>query len=163
MTERTDVRQALAPQEVERVESVLRKFLDETRSRSALLVDRAGHLVVAAGDVAFDQTGFASLAAADFAASGQLARLLGEDEFTSMYHRGAAGSMLMADVAGKALLAVLFDDRTTLGMVRLAARSAVREIAGVIDGGAGRAGRGAFLENGWLVEAEATIDRLFVD
>src|SRR5690606_15259510 len=117
MTDRTGGRQALAPHDVERVETRLRSFLDETRSRAALLVDRAGHLIAAVGDVGFDTTGFASLAAADFAASSQLARLLGEEEFASMYHRGATGSMLMADVAGRALMAVLFDDRTTLGMV----------------------------------------------
>lgn len=163
MTDRTGGRQALAPHDVERVETRLRSFLDETRSRAALLVDRAGHLIAAVGDVGFDTTGFASLAAADFAASSQLARLLGEEEFASMYHRGATGSMLMADVAGRALMAVLFDDRTTLGMVRLAARSAVRDLADVLASGAGRATRGALLENDWLVEVEETIDRLFVD
>ena len=77
------------PQDLEQLDRLLLTFLDATSARCALLVDRSGQLLTFAGDgLTFDGTTFASLAAADFGASDQLAQLLGENEFKSLYHQG---------------------------------------------------------------------------
>ena len=73
---------SLGPQDVERLDSLLTTFVVESQVKCALLLDRTGRLLTTAGDVAgLDGTSFASLAAADFSASDQLAVLLGEQEF----------------------------------------------------------------------------------
>ena len=76
----------------------------------------------------FDPTAFASLTAADFSANDQLARMLGEPEFGALFHQGERESMYLADVARRVILVVLFDNRTTLGLVKLRVRTAVPEL-----------------------------------
>ncbi len=108
------------------ISGAVQRFLRETGARSALLVDRAGQLVATVGEVpAFDAVAFASLTAADFSANDQLARLIGERDFTTLFHQGERESMYLADVARRVILVVLFDNRTTLGLVRLKLRGVV--------------------------------------
>ena len=75
----------------------------------------------------FDPTAFATLTAADFSANDQLARLIGESDFNTLFHQGEKESMYLADVARRVILVVLFDNRTTLGLVRLKMKLAVDE------------------------------------
>lgn len=115
------------------ITATLQRFLRESHARCALLVDRAGQLVTTVGETpsaaGFDVTAFASLTAADFSANDQLARLLGERDFSTLFHQGERESMFLADVARRVILVVLFDTRTTLGLVRLKLRAAVEELA----------------------------------
>ena len=98
----------------------LERFLFDSNARCALLVDRAGQLVATVGEKPkFDPTAFATLTAADFSANDQLAKLIGENDFNSLFHQGEKESMYLADVARRVILVVLFDNRTTLGLVRL--------------------------------------------
>lgn len=154
---------SLGPEDIEQLQKLLSTFVDEAGARCVLMLDRTGHLLVSVGDTPdFDETTFASLAAADFAASDQLAGLLGEDEFTSLYHQGVAGSMYLADVAGHAILAAVFDHSTTLGMVRLKTRRVVPEVVELLNELVGRPpvpGQG--LDASWLSAAADEIDRLF--
>ncbi len=106
---------------------------------------------------------FASLVAGDFGASDQLASLLGETEFTSLYHKGADRSMFLADLAGTAILAVLFGNKTTLGMVRIKTRTVVPKFISLFEElvARGPAGRLMQFEQGWANEAETALDDLF--
>jgi predicted regulator of Ras-like GTPase activity (Roadblock/LC7/MglB family) len=154
----------LGADDVQRFETLLNSLVGDAQVDAALLVDRAGRLLAAAGDTReLDHTTFASLASADFAASNQLATLLGEDEFASVYHHGAKRSMFLADVSGTAILAALFDQRTTLGMVRLKTRSLVPRFADCLAhlASSGPAGQVVQMEAGWAAEVESEIERLF--
>ncbi|HEU4642244.1 MAG TPA: roadblock/LC7 domain-containing protein [Gemmatimonadaceae bacterium] len=107
----------------------LQQFLHDSNSRSALLVDRAGQLVATVGEPPqFDPTAFATLTAADFSANDQLARLIGETEFSSLFHQGEQESMYLVDIARRVILVILFDTRTTLGLVRLKVKPTVEEL-----------------------------------
>src|SRR2546423_14484218 len=98
----------------------LQQFLNDSNARCALLVDRSGQLVATVGEQPkFDPTAFATLTAADFSANDQLAKLIGESDFNSLFHQGEKESMYLAAVARRGILVVLFDNRTTLGLVRL--------------------------------------------
>ena len=162
----SDVLAFLGADDVHRFEEILTAFVGETGARCVLLVDRSGRLLSSRGDTGdLDETTFASLASAGFGASDQLARLLGEQEFASLYHHGTERSMFLADIAGMALLAVLFDTRTTLGMVRIKTKSLVPAFADYFAQMAerGPSGQVVQLEAGWASEAETEIDRLFHD
>lgn len=143
----------------------LQRFLQESNARSALLVDRSGQLVATAGDSPhFDPTAFATLTAADFSANDQLARLIGETEFSSLFHQGEQESMYLVDVARRVILVILFDNRTTLGLVRLKVKPTVEELNALFSAmferreeGEGAGGQGG----GLLAGAEDEIDRLF--
>lgn len=139
----------------------MERLLQESGAHSALLVDRGGQLLVQVGDPpAFDATTFATLTAADFSANDQLARLLGETDFTSLFHQGERESMLVADIAGRAILVVLFDSRTTLGLVRLRLRPVADDLSRVVEAMAARAAREG-PSRPILAGADEEIDRLF--
>ena len=140
-------------------------FLREANARSALLVDRNGQLVASAGETLdFDPTAFASLTAADFSANDQLAKMIGEDDFASLVHQGERESMFLADVAKRVILVVLFDKRTTLGMVKLRARGAVQSLTTVFEEMFGRVEADKLdVAPGLLEGAEDEIDKLFGD
>jgi hypothetical protein len=114
--------------------------------------------------VTFDPTAFASLTAADFSANDQLARMLGEPEFGALFHQGERESMYLADIARRVILVVLFDNGTTLGLVKLRVRSAVQDLNGVFTDMFSRAeadGGAPQVESGFLGDAEDEIDKLF--
>jgi predicted regulator of Ras-like GTPase activity (Roadblock/LC7/MglB family) len=146
-----------------RIHAVLQAFLRDAAARTALLVDRAGQMLVTVGETpAFDPTAFASLTAADFSANDQLARLLGEPEFGALFHQGERESLYLADIARRVILVVLFDNRTTLGLVKLRMKSAVQELTTIFTELFDRAeGQATQVDSRFLGEAEDELDKLF--
>ena len=143
------------------ITGTLQRFLYESNSRCALLVDRAGQLVATVGEQpTFDPTAFATLTAADFSANDQLAKLIGENDFNSLFHQGEKESMYLADVARRVILVVLFDNRTTLGLVRLKMKQVVDELSALFEQVFARAQGGA-AQPGLLAGADDEIDKLF--
>jgi predicted regulator of Ras-like GTPase activity (Roadblock/LC7/MglB family) len=140
----------------------LQKFLFESNARCALLVDRSGQLVATVGEQPhFDPTAFATLTAADFSANDQLAKLIGETDFNSLFHQGEKESMYLADVARRVILVVLFDTRTTLGLVRLKMKETVGELTKLFEQVFSRGNDGTEQPQGLLHGAEDEIDKLF--
>jgi predicted regulator of Ras-like GTPase activity (Roadblock/LC7/MglB family) len=140
----------------------LQKFLFESNARCALLVDRSGQLVATVGEQPhFYPTAFATLTAADFSANDQLAKLIGETDFNSLFHQGEKESMYLADVARRVILVVLFDTRTTLGLVRLKMKETVGELTKLFEEVFSRGTGGRPQPQGLLHGAEDEIDKLF--
>ena len=140
----------------------LKAFLLESNARCALLVDRTGQLVATVGEEPnFDPTEFATLTAADFSANDQLAKLIGEADFTSLFHQGDKESMYLADIARRVILVVLFDTRTTLGLVRLKMKETVIQLTRLFEEVFARGTAGRTRPPGLLAGAEDEIDRLF--
>jgi len=138
------------------------RFLAETGARSSLLVDRSGQLVTTVGEpLGFDPMTFATLTAADFSANDQLARLIGETDFTTLFHQGERESMYVADIARRLILVVLFDNRTPIGLVRLKMKPAVEELTGHLDRAFARARESGTLQPNILAGAGDEIDELF--
>jgi predicted regulator of Ras-like GTPase activity (Roadblock/LC7/MglB family) len=135
----------------------LQRFLAETNSQAAMLVDRSGQLVTTPG---LDTTAFATLTAADYSANDQLAKLVGESDFTSLFHHGEK-SIYVADVARRLLLVIIFDSRTTVGLVRLRIKAEIEELTLLVDRVFSR-GRNSAASGGHLLEgADDEIDKLF--
>jgi predicted regulator of Ras-like GTPase activity (Roadblock/LC7/MglB family) len=140
----------------------LQRFLYDAKARCALLVDRSGQLIATVGEPPnFDATAFATLTAADFSANDQLARLIGESDFRVLFHQGEKESMYLADIARRVILVVLFDNRTTLGLVRLRMKVAVDDLTKTFEGIFARGGSASTPPPGFLAGAEDEIDRLF--
>jgi predicted regulator of Ras-like GTPase activity (Roadblock/LC7/MglB family) len=103
---------SFGPSDSQRIEEILNNLLYESNARCALLVDRTGQLVTTVGEQpSFDSAAFASLTAADFSANDQLASLIGEEEFSSLFHQGRTESMYLADVGKRLILVVLFNQQ----------------------------------------------------
>ncbi len=155
---------ALGESDSHRITEHLSALLKESNSRCALLVDRAGQLLCQAGEpMTFDPTAFASLTAADFSANDQLAKMIGEPEFASLFHQGEKESMYLADVARRVILVVLFDERTTVGMVRLRVKQTVAELTQIFEEMFQRPAKDAESGAGLFEGADDEIDNLFND
>jgi predicted regulator of Ras-like GTPase activity (Roadblock/LC7/MglB family) len=140
----------------------LQRFLYDSNARCALLVDRTGQLVATVGEQpTFDATAFATLTAADFSANDQLARLIGETDFNTLFHQGERESMYLADVARRVILVVLFDNRTTLGLVRLKMKQAVEDLTKLFEQVFARGAAGQPTQPNILAGADDEIDKLF--
>jgi len=108
------------------INAEIKALLENSNSQSVMLIDKTGQMIASVGpEPDFDLMSFASLCAADFEANAQLAKLIGEKDFTTLYHQGSDESMYLAKVASQIILVVLFNKRTTLGLVRLRVKKAV--------------------------------------
>jgi predicted regulator of Ras-like GTPase activity (Roadblock/LC7/MglB family) len=144
------------------ITEALQHFLVDSSARCALLVDRTGQLVATVGEQPrFDATTFATLTAADFSANDQLARLIGESDFNTLFHQGDKESMYLADVARRVILVVLFDNRTTLGLVRLKMKQTVEELTRLFEAVFSRGASGHPATPNILAGADDEIDKLF--
>ncbi len=88
---------------------------------TVLLIDEAGNIVASCGRESerLDTTSLAALAAANFGATSEIARLIGEDDFSLLFHKGKKDSIHFARVCGNLILITIFGDEVSLGLVRL--------------------------------------------
>lgn len=108
------------------IDQVLFDLLERTQALSIHLVDRSGQLITTAGNTAdFDVTAFSSLVAADFTANAELARLLGEEGVNAVVSEGSGRTVYSCLMADRVIMCVVFDRRSTLGLVRFRAQRAV--------------------------------------
>ncbi len=112
-----------------RLSAALWRLCEESRSRAAFLIDKSGQMIASAGETgSLDTTSLASLTAGNIAATGGLAQLLGEKEFSVLFHEGEKDNLHISVVAQRAILVVLFDRRSSLGLVRLRVKRASEDI-----------------------------------
>jgi predicted regulator of Ras-like GTPase activity (Roadblock/LC7/MglB family) len=113
----------LRDKEYQDFQAVLKKLLADSYAKVVFLVDKNGTLLASAGETRdFDTTSLASLAAGNIAATGGLASLIGEKEFSILFHEGERDNMHISVVANRLILVVIFDRRSSVGLVRLRVR-----------------------------------------
>ena len=121
-------------EDVDAIQSVLDAFLKKSAARCALLVDKDGHMISARGQTDnVDLDTISALVAGSFAATKALAHQFGEDDFTALSHQGRSGNLQLSLIADRALLTALFDDSTTIGMVRLYATEAAKRLTSIFE------------------------------
>ena len=117
----------------QRLKSVISLLSVECAARAVFLVDRDGQTIAVHGEIGdMDTTSFSSLAAGNVAATSSMAKLIGEDAFPSVVHEGERESIFIS-VIGRSLLVVVFDERSTLGLVKIRAKKASYEVAAILD------------------------------
>ncbi|HTP65302.1 MAG TPA: roadblock/LC7 domain-containing protein, partial [Geobacteraceae bacterium] len=121
-------------EEFKQINGVLDKLLREANAKVIFLVDKNGQLISGVGETErFDTTSLASLTAGNIAATGGLAKLIGEKEFSILFHEGEKDNLHISIVAGRVILVVLFDTRSSLGLVRLRVKKASEELTAIFD------------------------------
>lgn len=145
------------------ITQVCGRLVTEANARGVFVIDKNGQLIASSGDVdQFDETSLASLVAGEMAATGGLAKLIGEKDFSVLFHEGAKDNLHISLVGGRMILVVLFDRRSSLGLVRLRVKKTSEELARIFE---------ALLERSRLPGApsafseitEEDIDNLFSD
>ena len=111
----------------------LEKLGRDSNAKLVFLLDKNGQQIASAGDLDdIDPTSLASLTAGNVAATEGLAQLVGEQEFSILFHEGQNENLHINVVGGRAILLVLFDERSSLGLVRLRVKKASVDLNAVL-------------------------------
>src|ERR687890_1180449 len=129
----TDTPIIMHEQQFQQLRLILIKLRLEAFARVVFLVDKNGQQIAVVGEVGnLDTTSLASLAAGNVAATGGMARLIGEKEFPTLSHEGERESIHIC-IIGRVLLVVVFDERSSLGLVKLRVKQASRDLSAVFE------------------------------
>lgn len=114
--------------------AVVQRLVRDANAKGVFVVDRNGQLIGEAGEMrGIDTTSLASLTAGCIAATGGLAKLVGEDDFPVHFHQGQRDNLHITLVSNRIILVVIFDDRSSLGLVRLRVKKAGAELARIFE------------------------------
>jgi len=147
--------------------SLLEGLDRDANARFVFLLDKSGQQIAAAGEMdQVDPTSLASLTAGNVAATEGVAKLVGENGFLTLFHEGKRDSLHISVVADRVILLVVFDERSSLGLVRLRVEQYLEPLSAIVvdmlsrpDGPPAGVGDGQPL--GEITEAD--LDALFGD
>jgi len=124
----------LYEEEFRKIEEELQKLYLQTNAKVVFLIDKNGQPIASAGETRnLDTTSLASLTAGNIAATGGIARLLGEKEFTILFHEGEKDNIHISLVGQRVILVVIFDRRSSLGLVRLRVRKSTESLVRIFN------------------------------
>ena len=116
------------------LEEALRRLRMEANAKAVFLIDKNGQQIASTGEIEqFDTTSLASLTAGNVAATDGLAKLIGEREFSVLFHEGQQDHIHISIVGRRVILVVIFDDRSSLGLVRLRVKRASGDMEKILD------------------------------
>jgi predicted regulator of Ras-like GTPase activity (Roadblock/LC7/MglB family) len=120
----------LLEEDIQRLDEVLRDYLERTDATTALIIDKGGFLITHQGDSRrFDLTTISALASGAFLANQTIANLVHEENFDSVYQQGETFSMFVTNVDESCLLMVIFSSKVGVGMVKYHATEARHKVA----------------------------------
>jgi len=147
--------------DVEKLDAEIDAFLELSKARCVLLVDRDGHLISRRGEpMKTPEESISALIAGSFAATKEMARLLGESEFSILFHQGRRDSLQLQMIGERTLMATMFDGRTNLGMVRFYAQETANRLETIIEE-IMQEERDPSLGDDFETDAEDALDKLF--
>jgi predicted regulator of Ras-like GTPase activity (Roadblock/LC7/MglB family) len=121
-------------EEFNQITAICDRLGREANAKVVFLVDKNGQLIASAGATEnLDTTSLASLTAGNIAATGGLAKLIGEKEFSILFHEGEKDNLHISIVAGRVILVVIFDSRSSLGLVRLRVKRATQDLSVIFE------------------------------
>jgi predicted regulator of Ras-like GTPase activity (Roadblock/LC7/MglB family) len=154
-------------EEFNQIKGIISKLRVDANAKIVFLVDKNGQQIAAQGEIEnLDTTSLASLTAGNVAATDGLARLIGEKEFSILFHEGERDNIHISIVASRVILVVIFDERSSLGLVRLRVKKASGELNDVFARIMSkvereRAAAGAAFESPFAEITDDDIDSLF--
>jgi predicted regulator of Ras-like GTPase activity (Roadblock/LC7/MglB family) len=121
-------------EEFNQIQVIVNRLVKEANARVVFIIDKNGQLIAAAGDTEqLDTTSLASLTAGNIAATGGMAKLLRENEFTTQFHEGEKQNIHIQLVGNRVILVVIFDNKTSLGLVRLRVKKSSEELNSIFE------------------------------
>lgn len=124
----------LGQKELDSMEEILQKDLIDLGVHCVFLIDMAGNIIVNLdnGYIEHDIYSLAALAAGNFGAVSAMARIVGENEFSLLFHKGKKENIHFSKVMTDFLLVTIFGRETSLGFLRLKVAEAIKKIKGVL-------------------------------
>lgn len=151
--------------DIERINKALENYQTLSKSRCNMLIDVEGHPVTQVGSTeGINLETIAALVAASFAATKEVAKILGETEFSSLTHQGKNESIQLSIVGERTILATIFDSQdTTVGMVMFYTKELVEKLNGVFNEIKTRKDSGKPIFNDDFKDMSGVLDDMFGD
>lgn len=119
--------------DLKKINFFLDKVVSSSLAHSVLLIDRSGQLIAQYGNTMdVDILSLSALTAANFGATAEIAKILGEEEFTLLFHKGKNENVYFTAIGEHVIMVTLFDDKTSLGLIRLRINQIVDELSSVL-------------------------------
>jgi len=119
--------------DTEEIARILDELLVRSEAESCLLCDSGGHVLAHQGVEREDPFALGALGAGVFMASKELARMLGETEFDTVFHQGHTTSLMIRGVTPDVLLVIIFTQTASLGLVKLYADPATASLQALFE------------------------------
>jgi len=120
----------ITDKDMKKINYCLNKMVSSSMAHSVLLIDRSGQLIAQYGNTPeIDILSLSALTAANFGATAEIARMLGEEEFTLLFHKGRSENVYFSAIGEHVIMVTLFDDKTSLGLIRLQINKIIDELS----------------------------------
>ena len=124
----------LTQEMITKLEEILRNELLEHGVDHAFVVDSSGNLMTEGGIFPpEDIMPLAALLSANFAATERIAKLIGEKDFTLLFHKGSRFNIHFGRINQDFILVTLFNNEVSLGLVRLGSIKAIEQMLPVLQ------------------------------
>lgn len=124
----------LTKEDVAALDSLLMDYLQKSEASLTVVIDKGGTVIAQYGDSgSIDITIVAALAAGSFAATKELARRIGESEFSALYHQGKGQHIFMSALDEHTIIITVFGEKTTVGLVRFYTVNVSSQLAALLD------------------------------
>ena len=121
-------------EELNQINQICDSLHRDSNAKAVLVIDKNGQAIAQQGEVeSLDVTSLSSLTAGNVAATGGIANLLEEKEFAGQFHEGERTNVHISIVGQRVILLVLFDERSSLGLVRLRVRRASSGLGQILE------------------------------
>jgi len=117
------------------ITKILTELATKTKASAILFADMSGQLISQRGNTEnMNTTVLSALAASDFAATSEMAKLVGEEaKFKLLFHEGEKRNVYLSNVGDNFFLVVVFDVSVTLGLIRIYTKKAIEDLGGILD------------------------------
>jgi predicted regulator of Ras-like GTPase activity (Roadblock/LC7/MglB family) len=124
------------------ITKVLTELATKTKASAILFADMSGQLISQRGNTEeMNTTVLSALAASDFAATSEMAKLVGEEaKFKLLFHEGEKRNVYLSNVGDDFFLVVVFDVSVTLGLIRIYTKKAIEDLNAALEDSSGDAG-----------------------
>jgi predicted regulator of Ras-like GTPase activity (Roadblock/LC7/MglB family) len=125
---------SLEQAQIDAIEGVLRQDLIDLGVHCVFLIDMAGNIIADLDDGQTDHDiySLAALAAGNFGAVSSMAKIIGEDEFSLLFHKGKRQNIHFTKVTAEFLLITIFGPQVSLGFLRLKVAEAAERIGEIL-------------------------------
>ena len=132
-TIRSDMNIIITREDLKKINFFLEKVVSSSLAHSVLLIDRSGQLIAQYGNTLdIDIMSLSALTAANFGATAEIAKILGEEEFTLLFHKGKSENVYFTAIGEHVIMVTLFDDKTSLGLIRLRINQIADELSNAL-------------------------------
>jgi len=124
----------LGQKQLDKIDDILTANLIGSGVQSVMLIDTAGNVIASInnGNETVDLYSLAALAAANFGAMSCMAKIVGEDEFSLLFHKGEKENIYFCKVNEELLLVNIFNNQISLGFLRLKMSKVVEELVELV-------------------------------